>query len=89
MVGAVSRQGIIDALQSSGNGYIQGVMTKTFQSAHPDDALLKTLRRVMSGHGAQLLPVLEGEQVVGIITPQNLAHSIGMMNQTRRTRTPE
>jgi Zn-dependent protease len=85
MVGAVSRQGILDALQSDGNGYIQGVMTKSFQTAHPDDSLVKTLRRVMSEHGAQLLPVMEGERVVGIITPQNLAHSIGMLNRTRKT----
>jgi Zn-dependent protease/predicted transcriptional regulator len=89
MVGAVSRQGILDALQSDGNGYVQGVMTKSFQTAHPDDSLVKTLRRVMSGQGAQLLPILEGEQVVGIITPQNLAHSIGMLNHSHKTRPTE
>ncbi len=89
MVGAVSRQGIVDALNSDGNGYVQGVMTKTFQTVQPDDSLVKTLRRVMSARGAQLLPVLEGERVVGIITPQNLAHSIGMLNQTRRVRQSE
>jgi Zn-dependent protease/predicted transcriptional regulator len=89
MVGAVSRQGIVDALQSDGNGYVQGVMTKSFQTAHPDDSLVKTLRRVMSGRGAQLLPILEGERVVGIITPQNLAHSIGMLNHGHKTRPAE
>jgi Zn-dependent protease len=89
MVGAVSRQGILDALQSDGNGYVQGVMTKSFQAAHPNDPLVKTLRRVMAGRGAQLLPVLDGERVVGIITPQNLAHSIGTLNQTRKVRPPE
>jgi Zn-dependent protease/predicted transcriptional regulator len=89
MVGAVSRQGLLDALESDGNGYVQGVMTRSFQTAHPDDSLMKTLRRVMAGRGAQLLPVLEGERVVGIITPQNLAHSIGMLNQTRKVRPTE
>jgi Zn-dependent protease/predicted transcriptional regulator len=89
MVGAVSRQGILDALQSDGNGYVQGVMTRSFQTARPEDSLVKTLRRVMAGQGAQLLPVLEGERVVGIITPQNLAHSIGMLNQGRKVRPPE
>ncbi|WP_263383363.1 site-2 protease family protein [Granulicella arctica] len=89
IVGAVSRQVIVDALQSDGNGYVQGVMTKSFQTAHPNDSLVKTLRRVMAGQGAQLLPVLEGERVVGIITPQNLAHSIGMLNQSRKGRPAE
>ena len=84
LVGAVSRQGIVDALQLDGNGYVQGVMTKTFQTAGPDDSLMKTLRRIMSGTGAQLVPILEGDKIVGIITPQNLAHSMGMLNQRRR-----
>ena len=84
LVGAVSRQGIVEALQLDGNGYVQGVMTKTFQTAGPDDSLVKTLRRIMSGTGAQLVPVLEGDRIVGIITPQNLAHSMGMLNQRRR-----
>lgn len=86
LVGAVSRQGIVEALQASGNGYIQGVMTRSFQTAQPDDSLLKTLRRIMSGTGAQLVPVLEGNRIVGIITPQNLAHSMGLLNQQRRVR---
>ena len=86
IVGTVSRQSIVEALASEGNGYVQGVMTKSFQFAHPDDSLVKTLRRVMAGRGAQLLPVLEGERVVGIITPQNLAQSMGMLHRTRKFR---
>ena len=84
LVGAVSRQGIVEALQADGNGYVQGVMTKSFQTAGPDDSLVKTLKRIMAGTGAQLVPVLEGDRIVGIITPQNLAHSMGMLNQRRR-----
>ena len=45
---------------------------------------MKTLRRIATGQGAQLVPVLEGDRIVGIITPQNLAHSMGMLNQRRR-----
>ena len=33
LVGAVSRQGIFEALESSGNGYVQGVMTRSFHTA--------------------------------------------------------
>lgn len=89
LVGAVSRQGIVEALHSEGNGYIQGVMTRSFQTAKPDDSLVKTLRRIMAGQGAQMVPVLEGDRIVGIITPQNLAHSMGMLNQRRRIRPQE
>jgi len=89
LVGAVSRQSIVDALQSDGNGYVQGVMTRSFQTAQPDDSLVKTLRRIMAGQGAQMVPVLEGDRIVGIITPQNLALSMGMLNQRRKLRQPE
>ncbi len=89
LVGAVSRQSIVEALQADGNGYVQGVMTRSFQTAQPNDSLVKTLRRIMGGQGAQMVPVLEGDRIVGIITPQNLAHSMGMLNQRRKLRQPE
>lgn len=86
LVGAVSRQGIVEALQSDGNGYVQGVMTRSFQIAQLDDSLVKTLRRIMGGQGAQLVPILDGNRIVGIITPQNLAHSMNLLNARRRLR---
>src|SRR6202042_709759 len=89
LVGAVSRQGIVEALQTEGNGYVQGVMTRSFQTAGPDDSLVKTLRRIATGQGAQLVPVMEGDRIVGIITPQNLALSMGMLNQRRKLRQQE
>jgi Zn-dependent protease len=89
LVGAVSRQSIVEALHADGNGYVQGVMTRSFQTAQPDDSLVKTLRRIMAGHGAQMVPVLEGDRIVGIITPQNLAHSMGLLNQRRKMRPQE
>jgi Zn-dependent protease/predicted transcriptional regulator len=84
LVGAVSRQGIVEALQTTGNGYVQGIMTRSFQTAEPNDSLVKTLRRLVAGQGAQLVPVMEGDRIVGIITPQNLAQSMTMLNQRRR-----
>lgn len=89
LVGAVSRQNIVEALQTSGNGYVQGVMTRSFQTAQPDDSLVKTLRRIVAGQGAQIVPVLEGDRIVGIITPQNLANSMGLLNLRRKLRQPE
>jgi CBS domain-containing protein len=84
LVGAVSRQGIFEALQTDGNGYVQGVMTRSFHTAQPDDSLLKTLQRITTGHGAQLVPVVDGERVVGIITPQNLSQSMSVLNQSKK-----
>lgn len=86
MVGAVSRQNLVEALATGGNSYVQGVMTRTFQTAKPNDAVMSTLRRIVGGQGVQLVPVIEGERIVGIITPQNLAQSMSMLNQRRRLR---
>ncbi len=81
MVGAVTRQKIVEALEASGNGYVQGIMARTFQTAAPGDSLVATLGRVTGQEGVspQLVPVLEGERIVGIITPQNLQRSMGML----------
>ncbi|HEV2618641.1 MAG TPA: CBS domain-containing protein, partial [Acidobacteriaceae bacterium] len=89
LVGAVSRQNIVEALAASGNSYVQGVMTRSFQTALPDDSLVKTLRRIMGGEGAQLVPVMDGERILGIVTPQNLSQSMGLLNQSRRMRRSE
>jgi len=89
LVGAVSRQSIVDSLATHGNSYVQGVMTRRFQTALPDDSLVKTLRRIMGEQGAQLVPVMEGERIVGIVTPQNLSQSMGLLNQSRRVRKVE
>ena len=84
MVGAVARQNILEALESTGNGYVQGIMTRTFQTAAPGDSLIATLNRITSAAGvsSQLVPVVDGERIVGIITPQNLQRSMGLV--TRR-----
>ena len=84
MVGAVARQNIVEALEAGGNAYVQGIMTKTFQTAAPGDSLMATLNRVtgQAGVSSQLVPVLEGDDIVGIITPQNLQRSMNLLTRT-------
>jgi len=84
MVGAVARQNIVEALETTGNGYVQGIMTRTFQTAAPGDSLMATLARVtgQTGVSSQLVPVVEGESIVGIITPQNLQRSMGLLTRS-------
>jgi Zn-dependent protease len=89
LVGAVSRQSIMEALASGGNSYVQGVMTRSFQTAQPEDSLVRTLGRITGAQGAQLVPVMQGERIVGIVTPQNLSQSMGLLSQSRRIRRPE
>lgn len=83
LVGIVSRQGILEALRSDGNGYVQGVMSRTFQVARPNDSLGSMIRR-MAGGRMSLIPVTDGDRVIGIVTLQNLMHSMGMLAEHRR-----
>jgi Zn-dependent protease/CBS domain-containing protein len=83
LVGVVSRQGILEALRSEGNGYVQGVMSRSFQVAQPNDSLGSMIRR-MAGGRMSLIPVTEGDRVIGIVTLQNLMHSMGMLAEQRR-----
>jgi len=89
LVGAVSRQNIMEALAAGGNSYVQGVMTRSFQTAQPGDSLIHTLGRISGGQGAQLVPVMQGERIVGIVTPQNLSQSMGLLSQSRRIQRPQ
>jgi len=84
LVGIVSRQGILQALQSEGNGYIQGIMSRAFQVAQPGDSLGAAFRRITGDRGLSLVPVMEGERIVGIVTLQNLMHSMGLLGETRK-----
>jgi CBS domain-containing protein len=90
MVGAVGRQSILEALATSGNGYVQGIMTRSFQTASADDSLMETLNKAVgqgtglgTGLGAanslQIVPVVAGDTVVGILTPQHLQRSLGLI----------
>jgi Zn-dependent protease/CBS domain-containing protein len=84
LVGIISRQRIVDALRDDGNGYVQGIMSKNFQVAQPEDTLGTTIRRLQTGHGLSLIPVTESGRVVGIVSVQNLMSSMSLLAEQRR-----
>jgi Zn-dependent protease/CBS domain-containing protein len=89
LVGIVSRQRIVDALHSEGNGYVQSVMSKAFQVARPEDTLGTTIRRITAGRGLSLIPVTESGRVVGIVSVQNLMSSMSLLAEQRRIESQE
>ena len=84
LVGIVSRQRIVDALRSDGNGYVQSVMSRAFQVARPEDTLGATIRRLTAGRGLSLIPVTESGRVVGIVSVQNLMGAMSLLSEQRR-----
>jgi CBS domain-containing protein/Zn-dependent protease len=84
LVGIISRQRIVEALRSDGNGYVQSVMSRAFQVARPEDTLGTTIRRITAGRGLSLIPVAESGKVIGIVSVQNLMTSMSMLAEQRR-----
>jgi CBS domain-containing protein/Zn-dependent protease len=84
LVGIVSRQRIVDALRTDGNGYVQSVMSRAFQVARPEDTLGTTIRRISAGRGLALIPVTDSGKVVGIVSVQNLMSSMSLLAEQRR-----
>lgn len=88
MVGVISRQRITDAIRVSGNGYVQGAMSRAFQVAGRHDTLASVFRKV-GQRGLSLVPVVESGQLVGIVTLQNLMHSMALLAESRRLKRDE
>lgn len=81
MVGTVSRQSIARALRAHGNGYVQSVMTRGYDIAHRGESLANVFRKIT---GQQLIPVVDGERLVGIVTFQNLMRSMALLAESKR-----
>ena len=85
LVGVISRQAIVDRLRAEGNGYVQGAMNKVFEIASRTESLGSAFRKLTS-RGLSLIPVVDQERLVGIVTLQHLMHSMGLLAESRRLR---
>jgi CBS domain-containing protein len=83
MVGVISRQKVLAALRASGNGYVQSVMNRVFSVCQSGDTLASAFRKLTS-QGVTVLPVVNSGRLVGIITLQNLMHSMSLLAETKR-----
>lgn len=85
LVGVITRQTIVERLRNEGNGYVQGAMNKAFEIASRTESLGSAFRKLTS-RGLTLIPVVDQERLVGIVTLQNLMHSMGLLAESRRLR---
>jgi Zn-dependent protease/CBS domain-containing protein len=88
MVGVISRQRILEALRAEGNGYVQAVMSKIFEVSLRDDSLGSAFRK-LTGRSSSIIPVVEDQRLVGIVTLQNLMHSMSLLAESRKLRREE
>jgi Zn-dependent protease/CBS domain-containing protein len=83
LVGVINRQTIVDRLRREGDGYVQAAMSKAFEIASRTESLASGFRK-LTGRGLTLIPVVDEERLVGIVTLQNLMHSMGLLAESRR-----
>jgi CBS domain-containing protein len=88
MVGVISRQRILDALRAEGNGYVQAVMNKIFDVSLRNDSLGSAFRK-LTARSSSIIPVVDDERLVGIVTLQNLMHSMSLLAESRRLKKDE
>jgi Zn-dependent protease/CBS domain-containing protein len=88
MVGVISRQRILEALRIEGNGYVQAVMNKLFEVSARQESLASAFRKLTS-RNLSIIPVVEDQRLVGIVTLQNLMHSMALLAESRKLRRDE
>jgi len=88
MVGVISKQKILDALRSDGNGYVQAAMNRLFDVATKQDSLASAFRK-LAARNLSIIPVVDEQRLVGIVTLQNLMHSMALLAESRKLRRAE
>ena len=85
MVGVISRQKILDALRAEGNGYVQAVMNRIFDVAAKQESLASAFRK-LSARNLSIIPIVDEQHLIGIVTLQNLMHSMALLAESRKLR---
>ena len=83
LVGTISRQRILDAIRSEGNGYVQSVMNRIVEVCQKGESLATAFRKI-TAKGLTMIPVVDQQKLVGIVTLQNLSHNMALLAESRR-----
>jgi len=85
MVGVISKQKILEALRTEGNSYVQAAMNRIFDVAAKGESLASAFRK-LSAHNLSIILVVDEQDLIGIVTLQNLMHSMALLAESRKLR---
>ncbi|HZR29026.1 MAG TPA: CBS domain-containing protein, partial [Terriglobales bacterium] len=68
-----------------GNAYVQSIMNRAYEIAGKNDTLASAFRKITS-RGLTIIPVVDQERLVGIVTLQNLMHSMSVLAESKKLR---
>ena len=83
LVGTITRQKILDAIRSEGNGYVQSVMNRAIEVCQKGESLATAFRKITM-RGLTMIPVVDQQRLIGIVTLQNLSHNMALLAESRR-----
>jgi CBS domain-containing protein/Zn-dependent protease len=83
LVGTITRQKILDAVRSEGNGYVQSVMNRVIEVCQKGESLATAFRKITM-RGLTMIPVVDQQRLIGIVTLQNLSHNMALLAESRR-----
>ena len=63
-------------------------MNKIFEVSMRNDSLSSAFRK-LTARSSSIIPVVEDQRLVGIVTLQNLMHSMSLLAETRKLRRDE
>ncbi len=84
VVGSVARTSLLFALRTEGNGYVQSVMSRGVRAVQADDPVYGTAQGSTRPAMTTVVPVVQGERLIGIVTPQHLMQAMSLLGQTHR-----
>ena len=62
---------LVESYFSQGGGLVKDYMTSEVKTVHPDDDIISVYQHFMA-HRAFRIPVLDGGEIVGILSPKDL-----------------
>ncbi|MFN3871237.1 MAG: CBS domain-containing protein [Aquificaceae bacterium] len=74
LVGIVYKKNLLKAQRHQVGGKVKDIMVEDFHTLHPEDFLWKA-EEILSKYGEKLIPVVEEDKVVGVITRMDLLHA--------------
>ncbi|MFN3598961.1 MAG: CBS domain-containing protein [Aquificaceae bacterium] len=74
LVGIVYKKNLLKVQRHQVGGRVKDIMLEDFHTLHPEDFLWKA-EEILSKHGEKLIPVVEEDKVVGVITRMDLIHA--------------
>ena len=89
LVGSIARDTLAAQFSAEGDGYLQGVMTKTLPVAGPEETLATALRRSAAMGTGELIAVAEGGALVGILTQAGVVRAMQRSAAIRTVRDVE